>query len=123
MSTFERNNTKTIGSSLQDGDGYFQNYSSSIITEDNMKKHHHPCTPIETPRSESELSFDFHYPTDSDDEEDPAEDLTKVAFGVIYVPTKHFKAKKPLKTPVWQQMCRPSPLPKRLPEHGVFKKQ
>eukprot|EP00945_MAST-04E_sp_MAST-4E-sp1_P005346 g5346.t1 len=87
-----------------------------LTPEDNMAKHHHPCTPIETPRSESELSFDFHYPTDSDEEEDPAVDLTKVAFGVIYVPTKHFKARKPLKTPVWQQMCRPSPLPKRLPK-------
>ena len=104
-----------VGPEMLEGEP-FEDAGMWLTPEDNMAKHHHPCTPIETPRSESELSFDFHYPTDSDEEEDPAVDLTKVAFGVIYVPTKHFKARKPLKTPVWQQMCRPSPLPKRLPK-------
>ena len=79
--------------------------------EKNLHKHHHPLTPIDTPRSESELSFDFHYPTDDDsdwEKEDAPDPLTKVAMGTIYVPTKHFKPKPKYKRPEWYQMCKPN---------------
>eukprot|EP00943_MAST-04B_sp_MAST-4B-sp1_P005534 g5534.t1 len=87
--------------------------------ENNLNKHHHPLTPIDTPRSESELSFDFHYPTDDEDweKEDPVDPLTKVAMGTIYVPTKHFKPKPKFVQPEWYQMCRPNPSPTRLPKN------
>ena len=87
--------------------------------EKNLHKHHHPLTPIDTPRSESELSFDFNYPTDDDsdwEKEDAPDPLTKVAMGTIYVPTKHFKPKPKYKRPEWYQMCKPNPSPTRLPK-------
>jgi hypothetical protein len=107
----------TSGSEMELDNGLFEDVSlTSSALKSSLRKHHHPATPVETPRSESELSFDFHYPTDSDEDEDPEIDLTRVAFGSIYVPTKLFKPKRPLPTPVWAQMCRPNPSPTRLPK-------
>ena len=90
----------------------------SVLKGNSLEKHHHPLTPIDTPRSESELSFEFDYPTDDEDweREDPPEPLTKVAMGTIYVPTKHFKPKSKFIQPEWYQMCRPNPSPTRLPK-------
>ena len=95
----------------------------SALKSNSLEKHHHPLTPIDTPRSESELSFDFDYPTDDEDweREDPPEPMTKVAMGTIYVPTKHFKPKSKFVQPEWYQMCRPNPSPTRLPkEHPSY---